>query len=139
MPNDLALAVLTTSIWRNSLRAAYSGSWQPAQEMGRVATNLRLDRIARGEVSKDGNGLFFPVEIVLRRSCGCKNRTPVVIHSVEWGKPGFGIAPIHRLRNAVVTAGVSRVRVKSASMIVSSNCHSEEKCATNGSLSFLEA
>jgi len=53
---------------------------QPAQEMGRVATNLLLDRISRGEVPQTGNKIVLPVEIVLRRSCGCKHRSSVVIH-----------------------------------------------------------
>jgi LacI family transcriptional regulator len=53
---------------------------QPAQEMGRVAANLLFDRIARGETPHTGNRIVLPVEIVLRRSCGCKHRTAVVIH-----------------------------------------------------------
>lgn len=53
---------------------------QPAQEMGRVATGLLFDRIARGEMPQTGNRIILPVEIVLRRSCGCKHRTSVVIH-----------------------------------------------------------
>lgn len=53
---------------------------QPAQEMGRVATNLLFDRIARGEIPHSGNRIVLPVEIVLRRSCGCKHRTAVVIN-----------------------------------------------------------
>jgi LacI family transcriptional regulator len=48
--------------------------------MGRVATNLLLDRISRGELPQTGNKIVLPVEIVLRRSCGCKHRTSVVIH-----------------------------------------------------------
>jgi hypothetical protein len=48
--------------------------------MGRIAASLRFDRIARGEVPKTGNRIVFPVEIVLRRSCGCKHRGSVVIH-----------------------------------------------------------
>lgn len=53
---------------------------QPAQEMGRVAANLLFDRIARGETPATGNRIVLPVEIVLRRSCGCKHRAAVVIH-----------------------------------------------------------
>ena len=53
---------------------------QPAHEMGRVAANLLFDRIARGETPHTGNRIVLPVEIVLRRSCGCKHRTAVVIH-----------------------------------------------------------
>ncbi|MGB6745685.1 MAG: LacI family DNA-binding transcriptional regulator [Terracidiphilus sp.] len=52
---------------------------QPAQEMGRVATSLLFDRITRGETPYTGNRIVLPVEIVLRRSCGCKHKTPVVI------------------------------------------------------------
>jgi LacI family transcriptional regulator len=52
---------------------------QPAQEMGRVATNLLLDRISRGELPLTGSRIVLPVEVVLRRSCGCKHKTPMVI------------------------------------------------------------
>jgi LacI family transcriptional regulator len=47
--------------------------------MGRVATSLLFDRINRGEAPHTGDRIVLPVEIVLRRSCGCKHRTPVVI------------------------------------------------------------
>jgi LacI family transcriptional regulator len=53
---------------------------QPALEMGRVAASLLFDRIARGELPQTGNKIVLPVEIILRRSCGCKHRTPLVIH-----------------------------------------------------------
>lgn len=52
---------------------------QPAQEMGRAAASLLFERIARGELPKTGNRIVLPVEMVLRRSCGCKHRTDVVI------------------------------------------------------------
>ena len=52
---------------------------QPAQEMGRVATNLLFDRITRGETLYTGNRIVLPVEIVLRRSCGCKHKTPIIM------------------------------------------------------------
>ncbi|HEX7730013.1 MAG TPA: LacI family DNA-binding transcriptional regulator [Terracidiphilus sp.] len=52
---------------------------QPAQEMGRVAINLLFERIQRSEVTQTGNRTVLPVELVLRRSCGCKHRTPVVV------------------------------------------------------------
>jgi LacI family transcriptional regulator len=53
---------------------------QPAQEMGRVAASQLFERLERGEIPQTGNRIVLPVEIVLRRSCGCKHRTPVVIH-----------------------------------------------------------
>lgn len=52
---------------------------QPAQEMGRVAANLLMDRILRGELPKTGIRTVLPVEIVLRRSCGCKHKVFEVI------------------------------------------------------------
>ena len=51
---------------------------QPAQEMGRVAASLLFERIERGELPQTGTRIALPVEIVLRRSCGCKHRTAVV-------------------------------------------------------------
>jgi LacI family transcriptional regulator len=51
---------------------------QPAQEMGRVATSLLFERIERGELPQTGTRIALPVEIVIRRSCGCKHRTAVL-------------------------------------------------------------
>jgi len=53
---------------------------QPAQEMGRVAAGQLFERLERGETQQTGNRIVLPVEVVLRRSCGCKHRTPVVLH-----------------------------------------------------------
>jgi LacI family transcriptional regulator len=53
---------------------------QPAQEMGRVAAGQLFERLERGEIPQTGNRIVLPVEIVLRRSCGCKHRAAVVMH-----------------------------------------------------------
>jgi LacI family transcriptional regulator len=47
--------------------------------MGRVAANVLFERIAQGEIPETGNRIILPVEVVLRRSCGCKHRTAAVI------------------------------------------------------------
>jgi LacI family transcriptional regulator len=52
---------------------------QPAQEMGRVAANLLFERISRGELPQTGTKVTLPVEMVIRRSCGCKHRSPVLV------------------------------------------------------------
>ena len=52
---------------------------QPAQEMGRVAADLLFERITRGELPRTGTKITLPVEMVIRRSCGCKHRTPVLV------------------------------------------------------------
>ncbi len=79
VPNDLALVGFDDFELADLTYSPLTVVRQPAQEMGRVATNLLLDRIARGELPKSGSRIVLPVEIVLRRSCGCKHRTPAVI------------------------------------------------------------
>lgn len=80
VPNDLAFAGFDDFDLAEFTSPPLTVVRQPAQEMGRVAANLLFDRIARGEMPHTGNRIVLPVEIVLRRSCGCKHRTAVVIH-----------------------------------------------------------
>ncbi len=80
MPNDVAFAGFDDFDLADLISPPLSVVRQPTQEIGRVATNLLFDRIDRGELPQTGNRIVLPVEIVLRRSCGCKHRTPVVIH-----------------------------------------------------------
>jgi LacI family transcriptional regulator len=47
---------------------------QPASELGRVAADLLFDRMKRGEFPDEGSRVVLPVELILRRSCGCKIR-----------------------------------------------------------------
>ena len=80
VPQDVALVAFDDFDMAELVSPPLTVVRQPAQEMGRVATNLLFDRIARGELPRTGNRIVLPVEIVLRRSCGCKHRIPVVIH-----------------------------------------------------------
>ena len=80
MPNDIAFVGFDDFDMAEFTSPSLTVVRQPALEMGRVATSLLFDRIARGEIPQTGNRIVLPVEIVLRRSCGCKHRTPVVIH-----------------------------------------------------------
>jgi LacI family transcriptional regulator len=80
IPNDIAFVGFDDFDMAEFTSPPLTVVRQPALEMGRVATSLLFDRIARGELPQTGNKIVLPVEIVLRRSCGCKNRTPVVIH-----------------------------------------------------------
>jgi LacI family transcriptional regulator len=79
VPNDIAFAGFDDFDLAEFTSPPLTVVRQPAQEMGRVATSLLFDRITRGEIPQSGNRIVLPVEIVLRRSCGCKHRTPVVI------------------------------------------------------------
>lgn len=80
VPNELALVGFDDFELADLTCPPLTVVRQPAQEMGRVATNLLLDRIARGELPRTGNRIVLPVEIILRRSCGCKGRAAVGIH-----------------------------------------------------------
>ena len=80
MPHDLALVAFDDFDLADMTSPPLTVVRQPAQEMGRVAASLLFERIARGELPQTGNRIVLPVEIVLRRSCGCKHRTPLVIH-----------------------------------------------------------
>jgi LacI family transcriptional regulator len=80
MPHDLALVAFDDFDLADLTSPPLTVVRQPALEMGRVAASLLFERIARSELPKTGNRIVLPVEIVLRRSCGCKHRTPVVIH-----------------------------------------------------------
>lgn len=81
MPGDLAFACFDDFDLSDLISPPLTVVRQPTLEMGRVATNLLFDRIARAEVPpQTGHRIVLPVEIVLRRSCGCKHRTPMVIH-----------------------------------------------------------
>ncbi|MGA9072337.1 MAG: LacI family DNA-binding transcriptional regulator [Terracidiphilus sp.] len=79
VPNDLAFAGFDDFEGAEFTSPPLTVVRQPALEMGRVATNLLFDRIERNETSHTGNRIVLPVEIVLRRSCGCKHRTPMII------------------------------------------------------------
>jgi LacI family transcriptional regulator len=79
MPNDLAFAGFDDFDMAEFTSPSLTVVRQPALEMGRVAASLLFDRIARAELPQTGKRIILPVEIVLRRSCGCKHRTPVII------------------------------------------------------------
>lgn len=80
MPQDLALVGFDDFDLADLTSPPLTVVRQPALEMGRVAASLLFERMARGELPQTGNRIVLPVEIVLRRSCGCKHRTPLVIH-----------------------------------------------------------
>ncbi len=80
LPNDLAFAGFDDFEMAEFYAPPLTVVRQPAQEMGRVAAGQLFERISRAEVPHTGNKIVLPVEIVLRRSCGCKHRNSVVIH-----------------------------------------------------------
>jgi LacI family transcriptional regulator len=79
MPGEIAFAGFDDFDMAEFTSPSLTVVRQPAQEMGRVAASLLFDRIQRNELPRTGNKIVLPVEIVLRRSCGCKHRVPMVI------------------------------------------------------------
>jgi LacI family transcriptional regulator len=80
MPQDIAFAGFDDFDLADVTSPPLTVVRQPAQEMGRVAARLLFDRIDRGELPQTGYRIVLPVEIVIRRSCGCKHRTPLIFH-----------------------------------------------------------
>lgn len=79
IPSDAALAGFDDFDLADLTAPPLTVVRQPAQEMGRVAACQLFERLERGETPQTGNRIVLPVELVLRRSCGCKHRTPVVM------------------------------------------------------------
>lgn len=72
IPEEVALAGFDDFELAEILHPTLTVVRQPAAEMGRVAANLLFERIKRDEFPEEGNRVVLPVELVIRRSCGCK-------------------------------------------------------------------
>jgi LacI family transcriptional regulator len=68
VPEDVAVVCFDDTTNLVSARFLTTAS-QPAQEMGRVATRLLLERLAAPE--RAPQHIILPIEIVIRSSCGC--------------------------------------------------------------------
>ena len=80
IPTEMALAGFDDFDLAELTSPPLSVVRQPAQEMGRVAASQLFERLERGETPQSGNRIVLPVELVLRRSCGCKHKSAMVIH-----------------------------------------------------------
>ncbi len=78
VPSDLALVGFDDFELAELTHPPLTVVRQPAQELGRVAASLLFERIEREELPRTGKRIALPVELVLRRSCGCRHRTSVV-------------------------------------------------------------
>src|SRR5579884_496065 len=74
VPEEVALAGFDDFELADILHPTLTVVRQPASELGRVAANLLFDRIKRDEFPEEGSHVVLPVELVIRRSCGCKGR-----------------------------------------------------------------
>lgn len=80
IPNGIAIAAFDDFELADVTSPPLTCVRQPAQEIGRVATELLIGRIERGEQPEAGKRIVLPVEMVVRRSCGCKPKTGSASH-----------------------------------------------------------
>jgi LacI family transcriptional regulator len=71
VPGQLALAGYDDFDIADVLQPALTVVRQPVYQIGEMAANLLFQRISRGEDPSKGHRVVMPVELVIRRSCGC--------------------------------------------------------------------
>jgi LacI family transcriptional regulator len=79
IPGDVAIAGFDDFELAAILNPTLTVVRQPSYEMGRVAANVLFERLAAAEPPEAGNEIVLPVELVVRRSCGCKGRIAKVL------------------------------------------------------------
>ena len=76
IPKDAAMVGFDDFELADILHPALTVIRQPAQHLGNVAANFLFNRIKSAEPSPEGVRELLSVEMVVRRSCGCKYRSP---------------------------------------------------------------
>ena len=60
---------------------------QPVTELGRVAAELLFERLEEKQRTAAGKRIVLPVELVVRRSCGCNARGKADGHAADASVP----------------------------------------------------
>lgn len=71
VPGRIALAGFDDFDIADVLQPALTVVRQPVYQMGEAGANLLFERITRGQFSTKGHRVVLPLELVIRRSCGC--------------------------------------------------------------------
>ena len=71
VPGQIALAGFDDFDIADVLQPALTVVRQPVYQVGEMGANLLFQRISRGEYPTKGHRVVLPVELVIRRSCGC--------------------------------------------------------------------
>lgn len=71
VPGRIALAGFDDFDIADVLQPALTVVRQPVYQIGETAANLLFDRIARAQFPSKGHRVVLPLELVIRRSCGC--------------------------------------------------------------------
>jgi LacI family transcriptional regulator len=71
VPGRIALAGFDDFDVADVLQPALTVVRQPVYQIGETAANLLFERISRGQFPSKGHKVVLPLELVIRRSCGC--------------------------------------------------------------------
>jgi LacI family transcriptional regulator len=71
VPGKIALAGFDDFDIADVLQPALTVVRQPVYQIGETAANLLFERISRGQFPTRGHRVVLPLELVIRRSCGC--------------------------------------------------------------------
>jgi len=71
VPAKIALAGFDDFDIADVLQPALTVVRQPVYQIGETAANLLFERISRGQFTTKGHRVVLPLELVIRRSCGC--------------------------------------------------------------------
>jgi LacI family transcriptional regulator len=71
VPGKIALAGFDDFDIADVLQPALTVVRQPVYQIGETAANLLFERIHRGQFPSKGHRVVLPLELVIRRSCGC--------------------------------------------------------------------
>lgn len=74
IPRQIGLAGFDDFELADVLQPSLTVIRQPVYQIGEVAANLLFERIAGGDFIKGGHRVLLPLELVVRRSCGCQPR-----------------------------------------------------------------
>src|ERR1035437_5612390 len=93
VPGQIALVGFDDSDVADVLQPALTVVRQPVYQIGEMAANLLFERIARGEYPTKGHRVVLPLELVIRRSCGCHAHPPALPKAQQGSAGGEKIEP----------------------------------------------
>ncbi|MHB1023231.1 MAG: LacI family DNA-binding transcriptional regulator [Acidobacteriaceae bacterium] len=76
IPDEVALVGFDDFELADILHPTLTVVRQSAPELGRVAAGLLFDHLKKHDAAHRVQSVVLPVELILRRSCGCKPRSP---------------------------------------------------------------
>ena len=87
VPGQIALVGFDDFDVADVLQPALTVVRQPVYQIGETAANLLFQRISSGEFPQKGHRVVLPLELVIRRSCGCHAQPSTVLTGDQQGAP----------------------------------------------------